>query len=119
MEKIDPRPKVSYDPRSTDPRLALAGVRFMEEECQWLMVRAVRLARAAGYDWSRIGRLLGRSRQSVRERFDRLAPIVGPLPPALVRAEIAAREFNENYEMLADVRRRARLEADGDDVVAW
>jgi len=119
MEKIDPRPKVSYDPRSTDPRLALAGVKFMEDECQWLMVRAVRLARAAGYDWGRIGRLLGRSRQAVRERFDRLAPLVGPLPPSLVRAGIAAKEFNETYEMLADVHRQVRLEADGDDVVAW
>ncbi len=113
------RPTATYDPRSADPRVALAGVQMMEQECQWLLVRAVRLARAAGYDWGRIGRLLGRSRQSVRERFDRLAPLVGPLPPGLVREGVAAREFNQLYESLADARRRARLEADGDDVVAW
>ena len=58
----------------------------MAEAGQSLMVRAERLARAAGYDWGRIGRLLGRSRQSVRQRFEYLAPLVGPLPPGLVRA---------------------------------
>jgi hypothetical protein len=107
-----------YDPRSADPRTALAGVRVMEEECDWLLVRAVRLARAAGYDWGHIGRLLGRSRQAVRKRFERLAPLVGPLPPELVRRGIAAREFNSLYESLADARRRARYDAD-DDPVAW
>ena len=107
-----------YDARSSDPRLALAGVKFMEEECEWLMVRAVRLARAAGYDWGRIGRLLGRSRQAVRQRFERLAPIVGPLPPALVRRGIAAKEFDELYQRFADARRRREFETD-DDVVAW
>ncbi len=121
----DTRPTVSresYDPRSADPRIALAGVKFMGEEYEWLLVRAVRLARASGYDWGRIGRLLGRSRQSVRERFDRLAPLVGPLPPGLVRAGIAAEEFDRLYYSLADARRRRDLEADeaaGADIVAW
>lgn len=107
-----------YDPRSADPRLALAGVKFMEEECDWLMVRAVRLARADGYDWGRIGRLLGRSRQAVRKRFERLAPLVGPLPPALMREGLAAKEFNRFYEVLADGRRRTQWASD-DDPVAW
>jgi hypothetical protein len=48
--------------------------------------------------------------------------VVGPLPPALAREGLAAREFDQLYQSLADARRRARLEADeadGEGVVAW
>jgi hypothetical protein len=106
-----------YDARSSDPRLALAGVKFMEDECEWLMVRAVRLARAAGYDWGRIGRLLGRSRRSGAPALRALAPIVGPCHRR-ARAQGHRHEFDELYQRFADARRRREFETD-DDIVAW
>jgi hypothetical protein len=38
------------DAGSANPRTALAAVRVLEDEAEWLLVRAVRLARADGYD---------------------------------------------------------------------
>ena len=64
------------DAQGSNPRLALASVKALRDETDWLLVRAVRLARAQGYDWGKISRLLGVSRQAARQRFDRLA-IVG------------------------------------------
>lgn len=69
------------DAGGPNPRLALASVKALADELDWLLVRAVHLARAEHYDWARIGRLLGVSRQAARQRFERLAPLVGPLPP--------------------------------------
>ncbi|MGB8861734.1 MAG: hypothetical protein WCC60_20940, partial [Ilumatobacteraceae bacterium] len=68
-----------HDAGGANPRLALASVKALADETDWLLVRAVRLARAEGYDWGRIGRLLGVSRQAARQRFERLAPLVGPM----------------------------------------
>jgi len=38
------------DAGGSNPRLALAAVKALEAEHEWLLVRAVRLARAEGYD---------------------------------------------------------------------
>lgn len=54
------------DAQGKDPRLALAAVRELVDETDWLPVRAVRLARHDEYDWGRISRLLGVSRQAAR-----------------------------------------------------
>lgn len=75
--------QVFRDAGSSNPRIALAAIRLLEDDLDWLLVRTVRMARQQGYDWARIGRLLRRSRQSVRERFERLAPKAGPFPPHL------------------------------------
>lgn len=104
------------DARGSNPRLALAAVRALEKEVEWLLVRVVRLARSNGYDWGRIGRLLGVSRQAARQRFDRLAPKTGPLPPTrgLTPMQRHARAIAETTE---DLRRRREFE--GDDPVFW
>ncbi len=105
------------DAGSANPRIALAAVRVLEDEVEWLLVRAVRLARTEGYDWGRIGRLLGRRRQTVRERFGRLAPGMSPLPPHLRERSDLERASAELRERLADQRRRREFESD--DPVAW
>ena len=48
-----------HDAGGSNPRLALAAVRALADETEWLLVRAVRLARAEGCNWAQIGRLLG------------------------------------------------------------
>ena len=102
----------------SDPRLALAAVRVLQREVEWLLVRAVRLARQEGYDWGRIGRLLGVSRQAARQRFERLAPTVGgPLPPHLRGRTVIERDAAELAETRADLARRRAF--DGDDPVLW
>lgn len=114
---MDQLQRLLRDAQSANPRLALAAVRALEDEVEWLLVRAVRLARADGYDWGRIGRSLGRRRQSVRERFERLAPKVGPLPPHLRLLTDVERDLMEFQARLGDHRRRREFE-DGDPV-AW
>ena len=91
-------------------------MRALEEEVDWLLVRVVRLARDNGYDWGRIGRLLGVSRQAVRQRFDRLAPKTGPLPPTRGFTPME-RHIRENAEMTQDLRRQREFEAD--DPMLW
>jgi hypothetical protein len=89
----------------------------LQDEQEWLLVRAVRLARAEGLNWAQIGRLLGVTRQSARERFERLAPRVGPTPPHIrgrSRWEAHVIEVRENS---ADVRRRREFESG--DAVFW
>ena len=104
------------DARGSSPRLALAAMRALEKEFDWLLVRAVRLARDNGYDWGRIGRLLGVSRQAVRQRFDRLAPKAGPLPPSrgITPMERHIRELAEDTQ---DLRRQREFE--GNDPMLW
>ena len=53
-----------------DPRRALIALRaFTEHDLPWLERRTVRAARRAGYSWGRMGRLLGQSRQGLRQRY--------------------------------------------------
>jgi hypothetical protein len=106
----------------SDPRLALAAVVRLEHDLDWLRQRAVRLARQEGYDWGRIGRLLDRSRQSVRERYAALEqagwPMLDPLPPHARNLGWAEVETNRFAELQADIRRR-RAFASEDEVVPW
>lgn len=107
-----------------DPRLALSAVVLLERDLAWLLERAVRLARQEGYDWGRIGRLLGRSRQSVRERFAAKEkagwPALDPLPPHARNIGWAEEETGAFLELMADIRRRRRYDALGDgDAVPW
>ena len=105
------------DAGGNDPRLALASVKVLQDEQEWLLVRAVRLARAEGYDWGRVGRLLGVSRQAARQRYERLAPLVGPTPPhtrGRTPWEAHAADLAESGE---DVRRRREFESG--DAIFW
>ena len=64
-----------------DPRRALIAYRrLVADELPWIEQRAVGLALRDEWSWARIGRLLGRSRQAVRKRFDGLPPIRRPDP---------------------------------------
>ena len=56
----------------------IAYRRLVEDELPWIEQRVVGLARRDGWSWARAGRLLGRSRQAVQKRFERMAPIRRP-----------------------------------------
>ena len=66
-----------------DSRRALVAYRrFSTEHLPWLERRAVLASRRRGDSWAAIGRLLGRTRQSVQERFDRTFSVDELRPPA-------------------------------------
>lgn len=107
------------------PHDALIAVRILiDDDLTWLQRHVVGRARRAGYSWAEIGRLLGRSRQAVRERFSDLdATWSGPpddpgdLARRINRAErrrLELARYRERYR--GDL---ARWEASGDDVVPW
>ena len=96
------------------PREALIGSRQLELELDWLFDRAVALARRDGYEWARIGRLIGRSRQAVRQRFATIVPVI---PPSRRRRDLTDRYRAEIRRQTGDVRRRSA--AEGDDPAAW
>jgi hypothetical protein len=102
-----------------NPRLAVAAARRLRVEFEWIEQRAVALARREGYDWGRIGRLLGVSRQSARSRFIGMRPTAPPSsrpgaqsPYATDRAELtrSMNRIREDhlYDQLGD-----------GDIVAW
>ena len=102
---------------SNDPHRALVACRQLADvELAALELRAVRLARAHGWGWARIGRLLG-TRQSMWERFRRhdVEPPEHPMPgPSLAyrllrREAILAVEAERLEELRrAEARRRPR-----------
>jgi hypothetical protein len=47
------------DALGDDPKRALIAARRLKDDVPWLTERSVALARREGYDWGRIGRLLG------------------------------------------------------------
>lgn len=123
MAKIDELHRLVNDAVADDPRVALIACRRLaDREIPLIERKAVRRARQNGWTWARIGRLLGRTRQSVRARFasvDEPPPMRLPDPTpewdpgasdrAVARYERAlrlAREFDEYAE-------------DGSDVTPW
>ena len=109
------------DAVGSNPRLALVAVRALADETDWLLVRAVRLARADGYNWAQIGRLLGVSRQAAKERFDRLEGEVGPVTPFTPPHRRGRSEWQQSeqdfFETIADLRRRREFESG--DAMFW
>lgn len=104
-----------------DPRVALFAIRRMlDEEIPWMEQRAVRLARSHGKPWATIGRALGRSRQSVQQRYGRLDQQWSSVPN---RPHPLADRMDRELRMAlrdADARRKqAARDAAGDDVIAW
>lgn len=102
-----------------DPRAALIAYRrFANDELPWLEQRVVLLARRCGWDWGRIGRLLGRRRQSVRERFVHLSPRLMPDPEAGAKRQ--EREIRAVIAAALPTRAtNASTWSDDDDPVAW
>lgn len=66
------------DALGADPRAALIAAKRLPGEVDWLTRRAVARARAEGFDWGRIGRLLGMSRQGARQKFALSPPLASP-----------------------------------------
>lgn len=94
-----------------DPRRALIAVRRLRDDhAAWLEARAVTKAREHGWSWARIARLLGRSRQSVRERFQGLVPTA---PPGS-----GAPDPDRDWQRMHDGFRRLR-EFEDDDAIGW
>ncbi len=99
---------------SEDPATALASLRILRDDyLPWLERQAVHRARQSGRDWARIGRLLGRSRQAVRKRFDGLPDLGLARAPSLPSGPYA-RDDAERRELLVQLRR----ERDADDAAA-
>jgi len=75
-------------------------------------------ARREGYEWSKISRLLGISRQWARERFKTAPP---RLPPHVVARNRYMREQRETERLVRQFRsgQLHRSEDGGDDPVAW
>jgi hypothetical protein len=86
-----------------DPRAALIAARQLEEECDWVTKRAVALARREGWNWARIGRLLGMTRQGTRKRFPLAAPFA---PPSSITHDRVTQYSRETERMQNDLRRR-------------
>lgn len=96
-----------------DPRLALIAVRkLVTEDVPWLELQAVACARAYGYNWARIGRLLQRSRQALRTKYRATAPLrfelsaERQLRPASLDVSDADRAAAAGAAMLEQIKRR-------------
>jgi hypothetical protein len=123
MARIDELQRLITDALADDPRVALIACRRLaDEEFASIERRAVRQARQSGWSWARIGRLSGRTRQSVRARFaavDEAAPLRLPDPwpewdpgagdRAVARYQRALRLAQE-FDAFAE---------DGSDVTPW
>ncbi len=95
-----------------DPRRALIAYRQLaDEHLPWLEQRVVALARREAWTFARIGRLLGRSRQAVQQRFQRIQPAT-PYDPSIP----FQRERRMVQQFTSPDRRRARQD---DDPIAW
>ena len=77
---------------------------------------AVAIARGEGYDWGRIGRLLGITRQGARKKF----PLAPPAPPPhVVRNNRYLREQREGERMVARFRNGTLVRPQDDDPIFW
>jgi hypothetical protein len=123
MARTDELHRLLTEALDDDPRAALIAChRLADEELPSIERRAVRRARENGWTWARIGRLLGRRRQSVRARFADVEETAPPRLPdptkqwdpcagdrAVARYQRALRIAKE-FDALAD---------DGSDVTPW
>jgi hypothetical protein len=99
-----------------EPKPALIAVRQLKAEVDWLTERAVALARREGYDWGRISRLLGITRQWARERFKAAPP---RLPPHVVARNRYMAEQREGERLLRGLGQPKNRDQEDDDPVAW
>jgi hypothetical protein len=104
-----------------DPRTALVACRRLErDELPWLTERAVRLARAEGWSWRPIARLLHISHQAAQKRY---RSVVGSAPrPAARQPEFGELEERAYIALMRNIRYEAELRAweeSGDGIVPW
>ncbi|MCU1401235.1 MAG: hypothetical protein JWN62_4344 [Acidimicrobiales bacterium] len=93
-----------------DPRTALIALhRLVDDELPWIEQRVVALARRDGWNWATIARLLGRSRQSVHERFRNIRLALRPDP------YLAKHVQERAYRGIAEAVRRNQ----DDDPIGW
>jgi hypothetical protein len=99
-----------------DPTRALRAYRWLEvKEIPWLERFVVARARRADWSWARVARLLGRTRQAVRQRFDvALAPLDQTLRSDPFAESIAAKAA---WERVTSTSQRER-EID-ENPIAW
>ncbi len=98
-------------------RALLAYRRFTEDHLPWLERRVVLAARRRGDSWAVIGRLLGRSRQALQQRFDRQFR-ADELQPVARRLSAGEAQEQRVLRILRERDRDRAREAD-DDVVGW
>ena len=99
-----------------EPKPALIAARQLKAEVDWLTERAVALARREGYDWGRISRLLGITRQWARQRFKAAPP---RLPPHVVARNRYMAEQREGERLLRQLGQPKNRDQEDDDPVAW
>ena len=102
-----------------DPQRAIVAVRrLVADDLPWLEARAVRLGRSEGYSWAVLGRMLGKSRQAIRQRFVSIDGTPQPLPrPPMSDDDRIMTAWNRAR---SDVRRRREFADLGpNDVVPW
>lgn len=104
-----------------DSATALRAVRrLIDEEMPWIEARAVAHARSFGWSWGRIGRVLHRSRQSMRERYMSLRPTIGtPMRIDGFQDGITAEQHRMLRWMAMTPTQRAAQAALFDEPVAW
>ena len=100
-----------------DPKAALIAARRLQDEVAWLTKRSVAIARADGYDWGRIGRLLGISRQGARQKF----PCAPPTPsPHTLRMQRYLKPIRDGERLLEQLKNQtAGRTQEPDDPVFW
>ena len=101
-----------------DPKSALIAARELKQEVEWLTERSVALARREGYNWGRISRLLGITRQWARERFKAAPP---RLPPHVVARNHYLEEQRQTERLLSRLgqSKPRHDDDDDDDAVPW
>ena len=110
MNVRDDLVRIIDDILGDDPRAALiAFARLTEDELPWLEQRVVALARREGWNWAKIGRLLRRTRQTVRQKHHG-APLAKRRDPHL--------PYHRGEAKFAKLRRDLERQRD-DDPVAW
>lgn len=112
--------QLTIDLLAPRPGVALGSLRLLiGDYFPWLERRSVHRARAEGMSWAGIARLLGRSRQSVHERFVRPVSMSDVLPPPPLRRLDAETADRRN---IAQQRRRVTDADDADlddELVPW
>jgi hypothetical protein len=99
-----------------DPKHALIASHQLRKEVEWLTERSVALARREGFDWARIGRLLGITRQAARVRFKAAPP---RQPPHVAARNHYLAEERETERLINELARAKPAQQDDYDVVAW
>jgi len=105
------------DALGDDPKAALIAARDLQGEIDWLAKKAVALARVNGYDWGRIGRLMGLTRQGARQKYG----VLNAAPsPVTARTDRSLKPFRDAERTLARFKSGLPIiDQEPDDPVFW